>query len=81
MNRLILFLIRKKLGLKLYEPFYFINQVDYSDYYMFGKYTVIKVATMVDTEERKLKRVSDSSISLNYLLSYECKQQLRRKYD
>ena len=42
MTRLIIFLIRKKLGLKKYEHFRFTNQKDKQNYYYFTETSIIK---------------------------------------
>lgn len=63
MNRLILFLIRVKLGLKKYESFRFINQKTTAVYY-FTSNCIIKDYS---------GRVEPSTVSLNYILSKECK--------
>lgn len=64
MRRLIIFLIRKRLGLKTYEKFQFANQKSPVDVYYF-----------TETEIRKLeigRNMILSSVSLNWLLSDEC---------
>ena len=62
MRRLIVFLVRKKLGLKLCEEFKFTNQKSDAVYWF--------------TKEKILKhwngRVEPSSVSLNWLLDDEC---------
>lgn len=62
-NRLIIFLIRMKLGVKPWEAFRFTNQKD-PGYYWFTHDTLWK-ETMRET---RLSRVS-----LNWLLDKECK--------
>lgn len=64
-NRLVIFLIRKKLGLKKYESFKFNNQKKQSDYYYFTEDNLMKFDLM--------KGFIDSNVSLNYLLSSDCK--------
>lgn len=64
MKRLIVFLVRRKLGLKKYEKFQFANQRSPIDVYYF-----------TDTEIRKMelgRHTVLSSVSLNWLLSDEC---------
>ena len=63
MKRLIIFLIRKKLGLKKNELFRFSNQREQSVYYF------------TDTNLMKIKYgyVDKSGVSLNWLLDDECK--------
>ena len=62
MKRLITFLIRKRLGLKEYEPFQFTNQKSNAVYYF--------------TEDAVIKAwrgsVEKSGVSLNWLLDDEC---------
>ena len=62
----VIFLIRKKLGLKAYEGFQFVNQKSITDWYMFTDYEVLKV-TDNDTY------IHPSSVSLNWLLDDKCK--------
>lgn len=65
LKKLILFLIRKRLGLAKYENFQFVNQSDKREYYWFN-----------DTELRKYdcraKGVIRARVSLNWLLDDEC---------
>lgn len=62
MKRLILFLVRKRLGLKEYQPFQFSNQKSNAVYYF--------------TDDAVMKAwrgtVEKSSVSLNWLLDDEC---------
>lgn len=67
MTRLILFLVRLKLGVKKCERFKFTNQKDNSHYYI-DKRRVVKVVHKVNHVY-----VRDSGVSLNWLLSPECK--------
>ena len=66
-RRLVLYLVRKKLGLKLYEDFKFENQKSYTEYY----FTKKKLVKVVLTPENMYEE--PSSVSLNFLLSDECK--------
>ena len=63
MKRLILFLVRKRLGLKKYEEFQFVNQKSNAVYYF--------------TEDALIKdwhqTIDKSGVSLNWLLDDECK--------
>lgn len=63
-NRLIIFLIRRKLGVKKYQDFRFKNQKA-RGYYYFDSFHLIKVIpdSICDVE---------SGVSLNWLLSDEC---------
>ena len=67
MNRLIIYLIRKRLKLKRNEKFRFKNQRDKKDYYFFGKTKLIKGEYICGRYMFK-----DSKCSLNHLLSEEC---------
>lgn len=68
MTRLILFLIRVKLGLKKNEAFQFSNQKTTDVYYIDDKRIYKKVYFgYANTREAK------STVSLNWLLSSECK--------
>lgn len=68
MKRLILFLIRKRLGLKKYECFTFDNQKSNSVYW-FTNHAIIK---RYYSNSKKSTRLKKSSVSLNWLLSDEC---------
>ena len=65
MKKLILFMIRKRLGLMKYEKFQFSNQKNKNIVYFFGsKWLWKKHINGLDMEL--------SNVSLNYLLSKEC---------
>ena len=63
-NRLILFLFRKKFGLKKYQKFEFANQKS-KDLYFFDSYNLYKITYHGIMEY--------SSVSLNWLLDDDCK--------
>lgn len=65
-RRIVIFLVRKRLGLKAYEGFQFDNQKSKTDWYMFTNYEVLKV-TYNDHD------ICQSSVSLNWLLDSKCK--------
>lgn len=68
--RLIIFLIRTILGVKLYEGFRFESQRgDNSDIYFFGRYGLFK---FVLNGETKCYEYVGSGVSLMYLLSPRC---------
>lgn len=71
MNRLILFLIRKKFHLKKWEKFQFENQKNKTDYYYFNKDKIIKVQQMKKPIRHSLR--TSSNVSLNWLLNKDCK--------
>lgn len=66
MRRLILFLIRRKLGIKKYENFKFNNQKSKNNFYFFYDFGLLKADVDCDT-------LRDSHVSLAWLLSDECK--------
>ena len=77
-NRLILFLVRKKLHVRKYEYFQFINQKTNNIYYFTDKILVkLKpenknykgLALMI---RNRVYSMSDSNVSLNWLLSEDC---------
>ena len=68
MARLILFLVRRKLGLKKGEAFRFSNQKNKKDEYRITSFGVLKVYTRGLTT-----RVKMSNVSLNWLLDPDCK--------
>lgn len=67
MKKLILFLVRRRLGLKKFEPFKFANQKSATDEYFFGSFGVMKM-----TSAPIIPIVTKSNVSLNWLLSNEC---------
>lgn len=62
-KRLIIFLVRKRLGLKKYQHFTFDNQKSNATYFF------CDICVMKDTG----KTLQPSSVSLNWLLSDNCK--------
>ena len=68
MKRLIIFLVRKKLGLKKGEHFRFVNQSSpYNSYYFTDDAVMKHFGRWKYTDDIK------SSVSLNWLLDDECK--------
>ena len=67
-KRLIIFLIRIRLGLKKFEEFRFDNQKSKKDSYYFDKHSIMKIEHRQDDVY-----VRESSVSLNWLLSDYCK--------
>lgn len=70
MQRLILFLIRKRLGLRKGEFFRFTNQKNKSDWYYFTSEKLMK-NTVQDSYAGYIDR--ESSVKLNWILSPKCK--------
>ena len=66
MKRLIIFLVRKKLGLKKGEHFRFTNQSSPYNTYYFTEDAVMKHLSWWTGEDRR------SNVSLNWLLDDEC---------
>lgn len=66
MRRLIIFLVRKRLGLKRYEHFRFSNQKGKATYYF----------TSTNVMKMEYYYVRPSSVSLNWLLDDECKRSI-----
>ena len=64
LDRLIIFLLRKKFGLKKYQRFQFTNQKSRNDIYYFSKSRLMKM------EGCKLR---ESGVRLNWLLHKECR--------
>lgn len=62
-RKLVIFLIRKRLGLKIYEKFQFTNQRSEVDYYYFTRTALIKC----ECGETRL-----AGVGLNWLLSRHC---------
>lgn len=65
LTRLIIFLLRRKLGVKICQDFYFTNQKAKDDRYYFTKGSLMKYSAAQN-------RVYSSSVSLNHLLSDDC---------
>lgn len=66
MKRLIIFLIRRKLGLKKWQDFRFSNQKSETDYYFFGSDKLYKVT------KEPIRDIGLSNVSLNWLLDDNC---------
>ena len=64
-RRIVIFLIRKRLGLKKGQPFRFTNQKEKRDYYVFTDKELVKAVYAINYGRR-------SDVSLNYILSDEC---------
>jgi hypothetical protein len=62
-KRLVIFLVRHRLGLKLYQKFRFSNQKSYDIYY----FTETALMKVTETNDRCV-----SSVGLNFLLSDQC---------
>ena len=65
MKRLILFLVRRRLGLKKWEGFRFSNQKSKDDWYMFEDEQIMKVVGGIGP-------AVPSRVSLNWLLDDNC---------
>ncbi len=74
MKRIILFLIRRKLGVKKCELFYFKNQKSYLDRYYISSKEIIKISA-IRNHDYFVKR---SNISVNWILSGEGKKHLKK---
>lgn len=68
LKRLVIFLIRKRLGLELFEVFQFANQRSQYARYYFAPDKLIKIESFGGNCEYE----RDSSVSLNWLLDDEC---------
>lgn len=68
MKRIIIFLIRKRLGLKKYECFRFLNQKSPKNYYYFKNNCLMKHMYFEDGSNAPVA----SHVSLNWILSDEC---------
>lgn len=81
MKRLIIFLIRKRLGLKKYERFTFDNQKSKFDEYYFTDTQLIKfepgghkrLDDIIWEIEQGVNHYKPSNCSLNWLLNDDCK--------
>ena len=66
MRRFILFLIRRKLGVRKFQAFRFVNQASPTEYYYFSKDELVKVYY-------RGERIKASNASLNWMLHDDCK--------
>jgi len=71
MKKLIIFLIRQRLGLKIGERFQFTNQheMNSDQYYFFTATALMKIWT---NKASGREYISHSGVSLNWLLSDKC---------
>lgn len=65
MKRLILYLIRRRLGLKKFELFQFTNQKSTRDFYYFSNDKLLKWDSFLRQEIK-------ANVSLNWILDDEC---------
>lgn len=70
LQKLIIFLVRKKLGLKKFQMFRFNNQKSYRVRYYFNSLYLIKIYYAPNNSTVMYKQLSE--VSLNYLLSDKC---------
>lgn len=70
-KRLIIFLIRKRLGLKKFQKFRFAEQESKYNEYYFTADALMKVR-MVNLKGRYNPTITPSHVSLNWLLDDEC---------
>lgn len=68
LRRLIIFLIRMRLGLKKYQDFRFDNQKSKTDSYYFDNESLMKIEFREDGAH-----IRESSVSLNWLLNEKCR--------
>ena len=71
MRRFIVYLVRKRLGVKKFQNFRFTNQKDKSVYY-FTNYELKKIEYIGDGDNMQ-ERVIYSNASLNWLVNDDCK--------
>lgn len=73
LDRLIIFLVRHKLGLKKFERFRFTNQSKTNnDIYYFTNNSLVKGAPTLK-DPNALSCIRESGVSLNWLLNKDCK--------
>lgn len=70
-NKIVLFLVRRRLHIKKWQKFRFKNQRSKSDYYYFNNDKIVKVICNDKRINRPLRL--PSGVSLNWLLNNECK--------
>lgn len=70
MKKLIVFLVRLCLGLKIGERFQFTNQHSEFDYYFFTDTALMK--KHIHRNKRDYDYIEPSGVSLNWLLSDDC---------
>lgn len=74
MKRIIIFLIRKRLGLKKGQRFRFSNQREMKDYYYFTEDALMKHCHFFNMTVR-------SNVSLNWLLDDKCEIDIGEGYE
>lgn len=74
MKRLIIFLIRTKLGLKKGQHFKFTNQREMKDYYYFTHDALMKYSHFLNI-------TLHSDVSLNWLLDDKCEIEIGEEYE
>lgn len=74
MNRLILFLIRRKLGVKKNQQFSFSNQICHGDRYAISYNHIYKLQYINDG----YRLIKSSNLSVNFLLSSEAKEMINK---
>ena len=72
LNKLIIFLLCRKLGVKRFQSFRFANQRSKTDYYMFDRNCLLKYVSDEDCFRQ-------SSCKLNWLLDDNCKVTIVRE--
>lgn len=77
MKKLIIFLIRRKLGLKKYQSFQFAGQKNKKDLYWFEDNCLMK-EEYIDDNTISFK---PSNVSLNWLLNDECDILIASEFD
>lgn len=68
-TRIVIFLIRIKLGLKKYEDFQFVNQKSNYDKYYFGNVNLYK---MEYDKNGRFVNLRPANVSLNWILNDDC---------
>lgn len=76
LNRASIYLLRKKFGLKKFQPFRFENQKSEHDFYYFTNWGIKKCEFTVDTVSESQKifaKIVDSDLGFDWLINRDCR--------
>lgn len=80
LNRASIYLLRKKFGLKKFQPFRFENQKSEHDFYYFTNWSIKKCEFTVNTVSESQKifaiitgKIVDSDVGFDWLINRDCR--------
>ena len=77
-RKIIMRLIRMRLGFRNYEGFQFSGQKSKTDWYFFGATGVLWKITHDSKDDKEHEIMKESDVSLNYILSDACKHSIQK---